>query len=108
MSWPSPAATGCVIVWTYKVKAEYQALFEKTYSSTGEWALFFRKSAAYLGTELYQDAHDPQRYITSDYWTSEADYDAFCHQYEAEYKAIDQKCDAWTVEETLIGRFNRP
>ena len=91
------------ILWTYRVKAECQAVFEAIYSPEGEWAKLFRQAAGYLGTELLSQADG--RYATIDRWSQAADFERFKERFREPYHALDKRCEALTLEEQFLGRF---
>ncbi len=95
-----------IIIWQYQVKKENTKKFEEIYSANGDWAKLFKKSAGYLGTELFQDITNLQTYLTIDRWESELDFQAFQTQWQAEYKLLDEQCEELTEFETLLGRWN--
>lgn len=97
--------TGYIIIWAYDVLDEYCQSFEQAYSADGDWAQLFRQSEDYLGTKLYRDETQSNRYITLDYWTSASAYHDFIQQKQSDYQVLDKKFEAWTVNETLIGKF---
>ena len=93
------------IVWTYDVKPEHVADFERTYASDGEWAVLFSNSEGFHGVELFRGAGGT--YLTVDNWRSEGDFEAFLNQHRAAYDALDRSTEGWTDAEHLIGRFGR-
>lgn len=93
------------IIWSYVVEPDWQAEFEQAYGPAGDWADFFRKGHGYIRTELLHDTKMENRYTTIDYWETEQDYKIFHDQFTAEYQALDARFEAWTINETLIGRF---
>jgi heme-degrading monooxygenase HmoA len=95
-----------IIIWEYRVKSERQSEFEKIYSPDGAWAKLFGKGTGYLGTELFHDETNSQRYLTCDRWTSKMDYETYIAQWEKEYKALDAHCEGLTERESLLGRFD--
>ena len=66
-----------VIVYEFRVQSGAQQQFEEAYGSQGEWVGLFQQDPAYIRTELMQDVHEARRYLTLDFWASEADYEAF-------------------------------
>ena len=92
------------IVWTYDVKPEHAADFERTYASDGDWAVLFSRSAGFLGVELFRGAAGT--YLTIDRWRSEGDFEAFLTDHRAAYDALDRSTEGWTNAEQLIGRFS--
>ena len=91
------------IPWTYRVKPECEAAFEAIYSPRGDWAKLFRQAAGYGGTELLRRADG--RYATVDRWSKAADFERFKEQFHAAYDALDKRCEALTLEERFLGRF---
>ena len=94
-----------VVVWQFEVAEEKVAGFEAAYGAEGSWALLFRTSPSYLGTELLRDAYIEGNYLTIDRWASEADFRAFRKQHDQEYEVLDRACDALTCKETRIGAY---
>jgi heme-degrading monooxygenase HmoA len=95
-----------VIVWEFRIQSDKRRAFERAYGSDGDWAKFFRKAKAYLGTELIQDRRQPERYLTIDYWKSRKHYEHFKKQNRSMYQLIDFRCEALTSAESEIGQFN--
>lgn len=95
-----------IIIWQYQVKEKDKLRFEAIYSADGEWADLFKKSAGYLGTELFQDSTNAELYLTIDHWMSREAYQDFQAQWQEEYKLLDKKCAGLTEFETLLGKWN--
>ena len=91
------------VVWRYRVAPGREAAFEALYGGDGDWARLFRRSDAYLGTDLYRDAAHPGLYLTIDRWTSHAAYEDFLQRARDDYAALDARGDALTVDETRLG-----
>jgi heme-degrading monooxygenase HmoA len=53
-----------------------QSQFEEAYGYRGAWVSLSRTDPAYIRTELIQDVRDANRYLTLDFWESEAAYEA--------------------------------
>ena len=66
-----------VIIWEFRVWPGLQRSFEEAYGDGGDWVRLFRQDPAYIRTELIHDVRDGSRYLTLDYWASEAAYEAF-------------------------------
>jgi len=94
-----------VIMWEFRVRPGSEARFEEVYGPAGEWAEFFRRGEGYLGTELYQDTKAAGRYLTLDFWVSEAAYQYFRRLHAADYQALDARSEALTEHETPLGSF---
>jgi Antibiotic biosynthesis monooxygenase. len=96
-----------VIIWEFRVAAGKRREFESAYGPDGEWARFFGRARnnGYVETQLIRDAAVPTRYLTLDFWTSPQAYERFKKENQAEYQAIDQRCESLTQRENEIGRF---
>src|SRR5262245_35723131 len=92
-------------VWEFRVRADRLADFTRTYGPSGEWVALFRRSPAYLRTELLRDERDPQRFLTVDHWRSRADWSAFREAHKADFDALDRRCEEMTEAERLIGCY---
>ena len=104
----SPPTAGCfTYVWTYRVDPQRRREFLAAYGPGGDWVQLFSRDESYLGTTLLQDVNDENRYATLDHWNSRADRDAFRRRYAAEFRALDERCEAWTTEELFVGDFAR-
>lgn len=95
-----------VIVWEFRIRPGVQKQFEEAYGFHGEWVRLFRQDPAYIRTDLIQDVHEARRYLTLDFWASEAAYEAFRESRKDEYKSIDAKCEQMTEAEREVGRFS--
>lgn len=93
-----------VIVWEFEPRAGQESDFERAYSSRGDWATLFARSAEFRGTELLRAAVG-NRYLTIDRWTSEEAFTAFRDRWRADYETLDRTCETLTVREALVGRF---
>lgn len=116
-----------VIVWRYRVRRGAERRFERIYGPRGAWARLFRKSRAYLGTQLFREtgaepSHGARpetgrskdrplragaRYVTMDRWRSRAAFEAFHRTHHAEYQRIDAVCESLTVQEEKLGAWAR-
>jgi hypothetical protein len=99
-------------MWEFQVRLGMGKRFEKEYGSRGGWARLFTQDESYIRTELIhylksEDSKGKRIYVTLDFWTSQAAYDAFREQHLAEYRALDQKCHDMTEREREMGRFVR-
>jgi heme-degrading monooxygenase HmoA len=94
-----------VVIWEYQVRPDLQKEFETVYAEDGAWAEFFRQDTGYLGTQLLRDTQLPHRYLTIDRWTSQAEYEAFLTQWQAEYTALDARCADLTEQESPLGTW---
>ena|SRR5579864_3720862 len=94
-----------VIVWEFRIKTEKEAEFVEHYGPDGSWARFFRRSEAYLRTELVRDVADQERFLTLDYWRSQSEFKRFREQNLAEYERLDKQFERLTGTETRLGSF---
>ncbi len=91
-----------VVLWRFTTRDP--AAFERHYGPQGTWELLFRKSAEYVRTDLLRDG---ETYVTLDWWTSLAAYDAFRENQADEYARIDALCEEITTSEEKLGEFER-
>ena len=91
------------ILWTYRVKPECRVLFEAIYSPEGEWVQLFQQAAGYRGAELLRQPEG--RYATIDRWAQAGDFERFKERSRPAYEALDRRCEALTLEERFLGRF---
>jgi heme-degrading monooxygenase HmoA len=94
-----------VVVWQFEIAEEKVPAFEAAYGPEGSWALLFRGSPSYKGTELLKDAYVPGGYMTIDRWENEEAFRAFRRINDPAYEALDRACDELTSRETRIGAY---
>jgi heme-degrading monooxygenase HmoA len=94
-----------VVIYTFVVRADCRAEFEREYGPHGTWVALFRGSAGFVGTELLRDQHDPRRYQTIDRWTDREAYARFRAGQADAYAALDARCEAWTERELDAGQW---
>jgi 8-oxo-dGTP diphosphatase len=99
-----PVSPVHVLVWEFAPAAGRGAEFERAYGPDGDWARFFRRDPAFLGTELLRGAAG--RYLTIDRWRTQGAFAAFKARHADEYAAIDRRMEALTSRETAIGAFD--
>ena len=100
------AAEGAYVrIWEFRAKPGLEQEFERIYGPEGDWAQLFRKSASFLRTELNCDLEQKGRYVTVDYFVSEAAFAAFLKEFRGEYDALDRRCEAVRASEGSIGSF---
>jgi heme-degrading monooxygenase HmoA len=95
-----------VIVWEFTVRRGAEERFAQVYGPDGVWAQFFRNGDGFIRTELRRNPADPGRFMTLDFWESEAAYEKFKNDRAAEYQRIDRDCENLTERETHLGSFN--
>jgi hypothetical protein len=92
-------------VWEYSVDPGWIERFAVAYGSTGVWADFFAQSDGYLGTSLFNDPANPNRFITVDYFTDPVARASLVQAKAEAYARIDSEWDTATLTETKIGEF---
>jgi len=92
-----------LIVWKYKVHADREDDFRDAYGPDGDWARLFARYDGFLGTELII-TDEPCRYMTIDRWDSEQSFNAFMERDHGEYQRLDERFEALTVSEDLVGK----
>ena len=92
-------------IWEYEVRDERLLEFSQIYGPQGQWVQLFSQSSGYVRTELHRDIDKPNRFLTIDYWLSQAVRDQFREQYASEFVALDERCEALTVAERFVGDF---
>jgi heme-degrading monooxygenase HmoA len=94
-----------VVVWQFEIAEDKIAAFEAAYGTEGAWAMLFRTSPDYMGTELLRDMYVPGSYLTIDRWASEEAFRAFRKEHDADYETLDRASDSLTSRETRIGAY---
>ena len=89
-----------VVLWRYRVRPGCETRFERAYADDGDWSRLFRRSDAYLGSELMRGTDGT--YLTIDRWVSEDAYRAFKDKEAAPYAELDARCATWMVEEAMV------
>jgi heme-degrading monooxygenase HmoA len=95
-----------VILWEFQVPPARRAEFEAAYGASGPWAQLFARAAGFVSVELLRCAEQAGRYVTVDRWRSCADFDAFQHDFGADYAALDRRLEGIAERETRIGAFD--
>lgn len=93
------------IIWEFRVAHDHREAFERLYAADGDWAKLFARSPDFHGTTLLRDPAIPGRYLTIDSWANSEAFDRFQSSFAAEYKALDDRCEALTEYELKIGSF---
>jgi heme-degrading monooxygenase HmoA len=92
-----------LIVWKYEVLADREDDFRDAYGPDGDWARLFARHDGFLGTEL-MITDEPRRFMTIDRWESEQSFNAYMERDHEEYRRLDERFEAFTVSEDLVGR----
>ena len=91
------------LVWEFDVKPVKVAEFEKIYSPEGRWSVFFNLSPDYMGTQLYRNTQDENRFVAVDQWRSRTAYETFRKANAAEYSTLDEWCRQLLSHERMLG-----
>lgn len=97
---------GYAYAWEFTAAPDKLEEFKRVYGEDGEWVRLFRRAAGYLRSELLQDQANPWRFITVDYWESEAAWRSFREKFLHEYENLDVVCEQVTIRERELGRFS--
>ena len=95
-----------VYFWEYIVKEGFREEFQRVYGPGGDWEQLFKKADGYIKTDLHQDMSNKKRYLTIDYWSTNVHLDNFLIHYSKEYSLLDERCEKYTSQESLIGNFD--
>jgi hypothetical protein len=88
-----------VRVWRFDVPDTVRDEFEREYGPDGSWAVLFRRSAGFLGTELFRDVTRPGSYVTVDRFVGEAAWQAFRAEHAHEYEALGERLAHLTADQ---------
>jgi heme-degrading monooxygenase HmoA len=94
-----------VRVWELQAKPGMEKEFERVFGAAGAWVKLFRKSKAFLRTELYRDVENSGRYIIVDYFVSQSGFQAFLTKFREQYDALDKLGEGVCASENRIGSF---
>ena len=93
------------IVWEFVVKEEARGQFELAYGPGGAWSKLFARCPGFRGTTLLRDTKNPRRYLTIDFWDTEAQRKQMLTERKAEYSNLDAAFADWTESKTEVGIF---
>lgn len=93
-------------MWIFRPRPERLVEFLAAYGPEGDWAQLFRSAHGFLGTELVRSAEDPGLYLTIDRWDDNRSWEAFTSSQLRAYAALDQACNALTLEERELGTYH--
>jgi uncharacterized protein len=93
------------IVWEFEVAPEHRERFLERYAPGGDWARLFARHDGYRGTTLLASLARQGLYVVTDRWHDEAAFEAFRFDHGADYDALDAECEALTLAERPLGRF---
>jgi heme-degrading monooxygenase HmoA len=93
------------IVWEFVVKEEARGQFELAYGPGGAWSKLVARYPGFRGTTLLPDTKNPRRYLTIDFWDTEAQREQMLAERKAEYSNLDAAFGDWTESRTQVGIF---
>lgn len=94
-----------IVVWEFWIRPGREAEFVAQYGPDGAWTKLFSKSDGYIRTELLRDMKEERRFVTLDFWSSEAEFSRFHTQHLAEYERLDKELESLTQGERRLGAF---
>ena len=95
------ARNSYVRVWKFRPRNDLVTEFEAAYGPNGDWARLFHRAQGFLGTTLLKDEY----YLTIDRWVTKAAYEKFMQDFQAEFAALDRRCESMTQLEEQVGEF---
>ncbi|UCD37600.1 MAG: antibiotic biosynthesis monooxygenase [Fidelibacterota bacterium] len=93
------------IVREFVVKEEARGQFELAYGPGGAWSKLFARCPGFRGTTLLRDTKNPNRYLTMDFWETEAQREQVLADRKAEYSRLNATFTDWIVSKTEVGVF---
>ncbi|UCH10538.1 MAG: antibiotic biosynthesis monooxygenase [Fidelibacterota bacterium] len=93
------------IVREFVVKEEARGQFELAYGPGGAWSRLFARCPGFRGTTLLRDTENPRRYLTIDFWETEAQREEVLAERMAEYSELNAAFTDWTESKTEVGVF---
>ncbi len=101
------SANPFIYIWAYRVLPERADEFRRLYGPDGAWVQLFRQAPGYLGTDLYRDRDNGDRYVSIDRWESEEAFRGFRAKFAKEFERLDSDGGQLTLEETPLGEFEQ-
>jgi heme-degrading monooxygenase HmoA len=93
------------IVWEFVVKEEARGQFELAYGPGGAWSKLFARCPGFRGTTLMRDTKNPRRYLTIDFWDTEAQREQMLAERKTEYSNLHATFGDWTESKIEVGIF---
>lgn len=92
-------------IWEFQARPGMENEFERIYGPEGDWVRLFRKSKAFLRTEVYCDVETKGHYVTIDYFASRGEFQALLKEFREAYDALDRLGETICASESRIGNF---
>jgi heme-degrading monooxygenase HmoA len=83
------AARVFIRVWEYDVPEDRVDRFIAAYDPSGDWARLFARGGGYARTELFRSTQVATRFVSLDWWRSEAAWHAFRESWGEAYAELD-------------------
>lgn len=93
------------LVTAFVVNEDFRGRLELIFGPGGAWSSLFGKSPGFRGTTLLGDIHQPGRYLTIDYWDSEAEREQALAAAQADFEALAADLATWAETRTELGIF---
>jgi len=93
------------IICEFVVKEEVRGQFELAYGPGGAWSKLFARSPGFRGATLLRDTKNPRRYLTVDFWETEAQREQALAERKAEHANLEAAFADWTESRTEVGIF---
>ena len=76
-------------VWEYDVPEDRADRFIAAYGPSGDWARLFARGSGFARTELFLSTQVATRFVSIDWWRSEAAWQAFRESWGEAYSKLD-------------------
>jgi heme-degrading monooxygenase HmoA len=93
------------VIWEYVVDEGAKDQFELAYGPGGAWGKLFSEQPGYRGTTLLRESQDRRKYLTVDFWDSEAIREKMLVEREEEYENLLATFEDWTESKREVGVF---
>jgi quinol monooxygenase YgiN len=92
-------------IWEFQARPGMENEFERIYGPEGDWVRLFRKSKAFLRTDVYRDVETKGHYVTIDYFSSREGFQGLLKEFREAYDALDRLGETICASESRIGNF---
>ena len=93
------------IIWEFIVREDASGQFELAYGPGGAWSKLFSPYPGFRGTTLLRDTKNPRRYLTIDFWDTEAQREQMLAERKGEYADLLAAFADWAESKTELGIF---
>jgi len=92
-------------IWELQAKAGLEEEFEKVFGPEGDWVVLFRKSKAFVRTDLFRDLETRGHYVIVDHFASQSGFQTFLRENRAEFDALEKRSEGLCASEKRMGSF---